>query len=81
MCCIISKERGVCRVWIRLYGAETELLEKSHHYLLVHSHCIQPVVHDVDPAVLTGQHKQRHQRLDGKHREPGLNIIILRHLL
>lgn len=32
-------------------------------YLLVDADGVQAVVHDADPAVLTRQHKQRHQRL------------------
>lgn len=33
-------------------------------YLLVYPHCVQSMVHDVDPAVFRGQHKQGHQSLE-----------------
>lgn len=39
--------------------------ETASPHLLVHTHGIQAVVHDADPAVLTRQHKERHQRLAG----------------
>lgn len=32
-------------------------------HLLVHSNSVQAVIHDADPAVFTGQHKQRHECL------------------
>lgn len=35
-------------------------------YLLVHTHSIQAMVHDVDPSVLGGEHKQGHQSLEKK---------------
>lgn len=39
----------------------------ARRYLLVDPHCIQAVVHYVDPAVLRGQYKQGHERLEETH--------------
>lgn len=33
-------------------------------YLLVHTHSIKTVIHNVDPAILGGEHKQGHQSLE-----------------
>ena len=43
------------------------IIKKIKHYtsdLLVDAHSVEAVVHDVHPAVLGGQHKQRHQRVE-----------------
>lgn len=37
--------------------------KRAFIYLLVDADGVQAVVHDADPAVLTRQHEQRHQRL------------------
>lgn len=37
-------------------------------YLLVNAHGVQPVVHDVHPAILGGEHKQGHQGLEKGHK-------------
>lgn len=70
---VLEMDQGL---WLKLIINKYLLLlwDASEHYLLVHSHCIQPIIHDVDPAILTGQHKQSHQSLGWK-REMSENIF------
>ena len=49
---------------IHLTTAEETARCDSQADLLIDSNSIKPGVHDVDPAVLGRQHKQRHQRLE-----------------
>lgn len=54
--------------WFMFFNIRIKRLYSSEYYLLVHSHCIQPIIHDVDPAIFTGQHKQSHQSLGWKRK-------------
>lgn len=62
---IFTSQRSHMSPWFSSFTPHTPILPTVSPYLLVHTHSIQAVVHDADPAVLTRQHKERHQRLAG----------------
>lgn len=44
-------------------GLANILCAQFNIYLLVNSHSIKPIVHNVDPSIFWRQHKERHQGL------------------
>lgn len=63
------RDKNVCSLWnfknqSPKYGiSDGSTFNLSVHYLLVNTHSIQTIIHDVYPAVFGGKDKQGHESL------------------